>query len=82
MEAGYQKTVPVPGRLIQDYLDDSDDNATVVGMAPGQVTGTCTKTPRASTSSGEAQGRQERGESSSANETGEHEGDRLIEKSE
>lgn len=41
----------------------------------GQITGTCAKTPRASE-------QRPRAESSTANETGEAEGDRLIEKSE
>ncbi|KAK5080236.1 hypothetical protein LTR70_008894 [Exophiala xenobiotica] len=69
--------------LTQDSLVDADDdNVTVVNMAPGQETGTCTRTPRESSSSKGAQRQRERAGSSTANETGESEGDRLIEKSE
>ena len=63
--------------LNQESLVDADDAVTVV-MEPGQVTGTCTRTPRDSVNT-----QRERADSSSgrANESGEGEGDALIEKS-
>lgn len=79
-----QPTAQPSMRQTQDSLvyADDEDAVTVVGMAPGQQTGTCTRTPRISSSSDGVQQQQEHAASSTANETGESEGDRLIEKSE
>ena len=70
---------PEQGRADENLLGDTDPDARiVVEMEPGQVTGTCTRTPRVSES---AQRSKERAESApTANEVGEEEGDRLIEK--
>lgn len=59
------------GRLV-----DTDEEA-AVSMKPGQETGTCTRTPRVSTN----QRRARSASITNANEEGESEGDRLIEKS-
>jgi len=73
---------PIPSKLVgQESLVDADDNITVVNMAPGQETGTTIRTPRIS-SSAETQFQRSRSGSSTANETGESEGDTLIEKGE
>lgn len=63
----------------QESLVDAEDNVTVMRMAPGQETGTCTRTPRVSSSVQGVRRQRERSGSSTANETGESEVDRLIE---
>lgn len=62
--------------LGQDLVDADPDAVPIADMSPGQVTGTCQVTPRVSESS-----RPRTESSATANETGEGENDRLIEKS-
>jgi len=67
--------------LSQESLVDTADDGTVIGMAPDQETGTTTRTPRMA-SSADLRLQRARSGSCTANEHGENEGDRLIEKSE